>query len=198
MRLDDEHTLGSGGSSAEAALHSPDTATSEPIYPLQTPCLSPDKVLVTEHETKAVQTRQLNKEANPARALTMEVICLSNMGSSSINNDINSKHRLRKFLGRLILIHLRCWEMLPLLTIQRQRCIKFRILRAWDFYTPLALNSRKRQHLSAPEMYKKSVSHSFPEKVAAESSKVPCGGPQCQPGHAVKAEPLSVKGNTTS
>ena len=44
--------------------------------------------------------------------------------------------------------------MVPLLTIQRQRCIKFRVLRAQDFYTPLALNCVKRQHLPAPEVYK--------------------------------------------
>ena len=50
-------------------------------------------------------------------------------------------------IGRLILIHLQCWEMLPFLTIQRQRCIKFRVLREEDFYTPLALNYQKGQHL---------------------------------------------------
>ena len=37
--------------------------------------------------------------------------------------------------GRLIFIHLKCWEVLPFLTIQRQRCIKFRVLRAQNFYT---------------------------------------------------------------
>ena len=48
--------------------------------------------------------------------------------------------------GRLISIHLQCWEVLPFLAIQRQRCIKFRVLRAQDFYTPLALNLQKGQH----------------------------------------------------
>ena len=46
-------------------------------------------------------------------------------------------------LGRLIFIHLRCWEALPFLTIQRQGCIKFRVLGAQDFYTPLPLNCQK-------------------------------------------------------
>ena len=59
-----------------------------------------------------------------------------------------------KIYGRLIFIHLQCWELLPLLTIQRQRCIKFRVLRAQDFYTPLALNCQKGQQLPAPEVYK--------------------------------------------
>ena len=44
--------------------------------------------------------------------------------------------------------------MLPFLTIQRQRCIKFRVLREEDFYTPLALNYQKGQHLPALEVYK--------------------------------------------
>ena len=46
-------------------------------------------------------------------------------------------------IGRLVFIHLRCWEVLPFLTIQRQRCIKLRVLRAQDFYTPLPLNCQK-------------------------------------------------------
>ena len=40
-----------------------------------------------------------------------------------------------------------------LLTIQRQRCINFRVLRAQDFYTPLVLNCQKGQHLPALEVY---------------------------------------------
>ena len=60
----------------------------------------------------------------------------------------------RSLAGRLIFIHLRCWEPLPFLTIQRQRCIKFRVLRAQDFYTPLPLNCQKGQRLPAPEVYK--------------------------------------------
>ena len=55
---------------------------------------------------------------------------------------------------RWIFIHLQCWEVLPFLTIQRQRCIKFRVLRAQDFYTPLALKTGKGQHLAALEVYK--------------------------------------------
>ena len=56
--------------------------------------------------------------------------------------------------GRQIFIHLQCWELLSLLTIQRQQCIKFRVLREQDSYAPLALNCQKEQHLSALEVYK--------------------------------------------
>ena len=56
--------------------------------------------------------------------------------------------------GRLIFIHLRCWEVLPFCRFQRQRCIKIRVLRAQDFYTPLALKTAKGQHLPALEVYK--------------------------------------------
>ena len=45
--------------------------------------------------------------------------------------------------GRRIFIHLQCWEVLLFLTILRQWCIKIRVLRAEDFYTPLALNCQK-------------------------------------------------------
>ena len=51
--------------------------------------------------------------------------------------------------------------MPPFLTIRRQRCIKFGVLREQDFYTPLALNCQKGQHLSALEVYKISVSTSL-------------------------------------
>ena len=56
--------------------------------------------------------------------------------------------------GRLIFIHLQCWEVPPFFIIQRQWCIKFRVLGAQDFYTPLALNCQKGQHLPALEVYK--------------------------------------------
>ena len=46
-------------------------------------------------------------------------------------------------VGRPIFIHHQCWEVLSFLTIQRQQCIKFRVLRAQDFYTPLPLNCQK-------------------------------------------------------
>ena len=58
------------------------------------------------------------------------------------------------FSGRLIFIHLQCWEVLPFCLFQRQRCIKIRVLRAQDFYTPLALKTAKGQHLPALEVYK--------------------------------------------
>ena len=51
-------------------------------------------------------------------------------------------------------MHLQCWEVPPFLAIQRQRCIKFRVLRAQDFYTPLALNCQKGQQLPALEVHK--------------------------------------------
>ena len=41
-----------------------------------------------------------------------------------------------------------------LLTIQHQRCIKFRVLRGGNFYTPLPLNCQKGQRLAALEVYK--------------------------------------------
>ena len=56
--------------------------------------------------------------------------------------------------GRLIFIHLQCWEVLPFCCFQRQRCIKVRVLRAQDFHTPLALKTAKGQHLPALEVYK--------------------------------------------
>ena len=54
----------------------------------------------------------------------------------------------------LIFIHLQCWEVLPFSTIQRQRCIKNLFLKDPEFYTPLALNCQKGQHLPALEVYK--------------------------------------------
>ena len=56
--------------------------------------------------------------------------------------------------GRLIFIHHQCWEVLPFCRFQRQRCIKIRVLRAQDFYTPLALKTAKGQHLPALVVYK--------------------------------------------
>ena len=57
-------------------------------------------------------------------------------------------------IGRLIFIHLRCWEVLPFLIIQRQRCIRILCPKDSEFYTPLALNRQKGQHLPALEVYK--------------------------------------------
>ena len=56
--------------------------------------------------------------------------------------------------GRLTFIHLRCWKVLPFLTIQRQRCINIPCPKDPEFYTLLALNSQKGQHVPAPEVYK--------------------------------------------
>ena len=66
----------------------------------------------------------------------------------------NSHSELSALLGGLIFIHLQCWEVLPFLTIQRQRCIKFLFLKDPEFYTLLALNCQKGQHLPALEVYK--------------------------------------------
>ena len=63
-------------------------------------------------------------------------------------------HRKPGENGRLIFIHLQCWEVLPFSHFQRQRCIKIWVLRAQDFYTPLALKTAKGQHLPALEVYK--------------------------------------------
>ena len=67
---------------------------------------------------------------------------------------ISSPEFCRTFCGRLIFMHLQCWEVLPFCRFQCQRCIKVRILRAQDFYTPLALKTAKGQHLPALEVYK--------------------------------------------
>ena len=48
--------------------------------------------------------------------------------------------------------------MLPFCLLQCQRCIKIRVLRAQDFYTPLALKTAKGQHLQALEVYNKKIS----------------------------------------
>ena len=68
-----------------------------------------------------------------------------------------SHHVMNASCRRLIFIHLQCWEVLPFLTIQRQRCMKFRVLRAQAFYTPPALSCQKGQRLSALEVYKISL-----------------------------------------
>ena len=57
-------------------------------------------------------------------------------------------------VGRLIFIHLQCWVLLSFCRFQRQRCIKIRVLRALDVYTPLALKTAKGQRLPALEVYK--------------------------------------------
>ena len=69
--------------------------------------------------------------------------------------------------GRLIFIHLHCWEVLPFCIFRRQRCIKIRVLRAQDFYTPLALKTAKGQHLPALEVSK----HQSPMDIAGNSAR---------------------------
>ena len=72
--------------------------------------------------------------------------------------------------GRLIFIHHQCWEVLPFCRFQRQRCIKIRVLRAQDFYTPLALKTAKGQHLPALVVYKNQSPRNT-QKTAEKQSK---------------------------
>ena len=78
------------------------------------------------------------------------------LGVGVVFNLLKLKHKIMFFAacGRLLFIHLQCWEVLPFLTIQGQRRIKFRVLGVQDCYTPLALTCRKGQHLPALEVYK--------------------------------------------
>ena len=66
--------------------------------------------------------------------------------------------------GREILIELRCWKVLPFWTIQHQRCIKIMCANDPEFYTPLALNCAKGQHLPAPEVYNYQSPRNFANK----------------------------------
>ena len=50
--------------------------------------------------------------------------------------------------GRLIFIHLQCWEVLRFCRFQRQWCINILCPKDPDFYTPLALKKAKGQHPS--------------------------------------------------
>ena len=66
-----------------------------------------------------------------------------------------------------------CWEVLPFCRFQRQRCIKSRVLRAQDFYTPLALKTAKGQHLPALVVYKNQSPIFFLQENACFCRKVP-------------------------
>ena len=55
--------------------------------------------------------------------------------------------------GRLIFIHLQCWEVFLFLRIQHQRCITILCPKDPEFYTPLVLNCQKRRNLQALEVY---------------------------------------------
>ena len=67
---------------------------------------------------------------------------------------VSGPARWKNNFGRLVFIHHQCWEVLPFCRFQRQRCIKIRVLRAQDFYTPLALKTANGQHLPALVVYK--------------------------------------------
>ena len=73
---------------------------------------------------------------------------------ASTRCDLRIASPTRPFFGRLIFIHLQCWEVLPFCRFQHQRCIKFMCPKDPDFYTPLALKTAKGQHLPALEVYK--------------------------------------------
>ena len=77
--------------------------------------------------------RQLQIHRNPSLVLLTLLLTTPQMCMRPAQ-----KHQI----GRLIFIHLQCWEVLPFSRFQRQRCIKIRVLRAQDFYTPLALKIR--------------------------------------------------------
>ena len=83
------------------------------------------------------------------------------LGARPKQKDWTLERFLQRFLsihsrncGRLIFIHHQCWEVLPFCRFQRQRCIKIRVLRAQNFYTPLPLKTAKGQHLPALVVYK--------------------------------------------
>ena len=80
--------------------------------------------------------------------------------------------------GRLIFIHLRCWEVLPFLTSQRQRCIKILCPKDPEFHTPLALNCQKGQHLPALEVYK---------------NQSPTSGNSRESGESIRANQASIQ-----
>ena len=74
--------------------------------------------------------------------------------------------------GRLIFIHLQCWEVLPFCRFQRQRCIKIRVLRAQDFYTLLALKCQTSQHL--PALDENNFDHPHPPILAKKYAPKIC------------------------
>ena len=52
---------------------------------------------------------------------------------SSPRDLLSLSYSKREKIGRLIFIHLRCWEVLPFLTLLRQRCIKILCLKDPEF-----------------------------------------------------------------
>ena len=92
--------------------------------------------------------------------------------------------------GRLIFIHLQCWEVLPFCRFQRQRCIKFLCPKDPDFYTPLVLKTAKGQHLPALEVFSKSVSQ-IPPYLAQYLFKM------LSAAHCERVPPLFMGGEVT-
>ena len=92
--------------------------------------------------------------------------------------------------GRLIFIHLQCWEVMPFCRFQRQRCIKILCPKDPDFYTPLALKRAKGQHLPALEVYKNhSPSCTTPEETRCWiRSKKPSASRKIAPGRSFMGE----------
>ena len=62
--------------------------------------------------------------------------------------------QISRLFGRLIFIHLQCWEVLPFLAFQRQWCTKILCPKDPEFYTPLELNCQEERQLPALEVYK--------------------------------------------
>ena len=93
------------------------------------------------------------------------------------NFRISFSQKIASHRGRLIFIHLQCWEVRPFSTIQRQWCIKILCPKDPEFYTPLVLNCQKGQHLSALEVYK----NQSPTPQAVKATAVISAAPLCNP-----------------
>ena len=85
-------------------------------------------------------------------------------------------------IGRLIFIHLQCWEVLPFCRFQRQRCIKILCPKGPDFYTLLALKTAKGQHLPALEVYKNQSPKNQSPKYEEKKENQMENGPQLARG----------------
>ena len=94
-----------------------------------------------------------------------------NSGNSERKGALGKSKPPRKSGDRFFFFHLSCWEVLPFLTIQRQRCIKILCPKDPEFETPLALNCQKGQLLPAPEVKKIKVTQKIARKVALSGFK---------------------------
>ena len=97
-------------------------------------------------------TTYLKTEIKGGRLLSFHTGTTQMPSQDALMGDLRA---MLPIIGRLIFIHHQCWEVLPFSTIQRQRCIKILCPKDPEFYTLLALNCQKGEHLPAPEVYKK-------------------------------------------